>query len=114
MKWYAISEIDTNQIYFPTLRISDARSVKRLRKYGPIDTDFFWFLYPHQVEYQQALKVTISCSMDFQDYPFDSHVCSLDFGASSSISERLQLRYVFLPEIKISKSLRNFGNMQKI
>ena len=52
-----------------------------MRNYGPIDNDFFWIKYPHLIEYQQALKVTIYCSFDFKTFPFDSHNCDFNFGS---------------------------------
>ena len=95
-KWYAINEVDQYEVYFPTLQISDAKSVSRTRKYGPQDEDYFWFSYPHQFEYQQALKVEIYCTFDFTSFPFDAHECDFNFGASSSFSSVLMLNETFL------------------
>ena len=77
--WYAIKEDDQNQLYFPTLRINEAKLVSRTRKYGPTDEDFFWFFYPHNFEFQQALKVEIYCTFDFKSFPFDSHECDFKY-----------------------------------
>ena len=35
------------------------------------------------MEYYQEMKVTFACNYDFQNYPYDSHVCDFDFGMSS-------------------------------
>ena len=79
--WYGLTEVDQNEIYFPTLQISGAKTIQRTRKYGPKDSDYFWFKAPHNFEYQQALKATIYCSFDFQTYPFDTHYCDFNFVA---------------------------------
>ena len=34
------------------------------------------------LEYQQSVKATIYCSLDFKYYPFDKHTCSLNFGSA--------------------------------
>ena len=86
--WYAIKEDDQNQLYFPTLQINEAKLVSRTRKYGPTDEDFFWFFYPHNFEFQQALKVEIYCTFDFKSFPFDSHECRL-----SKIFEQFNIRF---------------------
>ena len=62
-----------------------------MRNYGPIDNDFFWIKFPHLIEYQQALKVTIYCSFDFKTFPFDSHNCDFNFGSLGIDVERILL-----------------------
>ena len=91
-----MNEKDAFQIYFPTLQIGNAKEITRTRKYGPQDDDYFWFLYPHYFEYQQALKVVIYCTFDFTSFPFDSHVCDLNFGASTSYDTVLKLNETIL------------------
>ena len=91
-----MNHVDQYEVYFPTLQVSDAKSVSRTRKYGPQDEDYFWFLYPHNFEYQQALKVEIYCTFDFTSFPFDSHKCDFNFGASSSYSTVLTLKETIL------------------
>ena len=104
--WYAINKDDQNQVYFPTLQINEAKSVSRTRKYGPTDEDFFWFLYPHFFEFQQALKVEIYCTFDFTSFPFDSHECDFEYGASSSYSSVLILNE---PWVRYEGEKREFG-----
>ena len=83
-------------MYFPTLQVSNAKEITRTRKYGPQDADYFWFLYPHNFEYQQALKVVIYCTFDFSSFPFDSHDCDFNFGASTSYDTVLKLNETIL------------------
>ena len=83
MNWYGVNEFDQTQIFTPTLEISGTKTIVRTRKYGAIDKDYFWYLHPDgMLEYQQSLKVTIYCSMNFEHFPFDYHKCDLNFGAS--------------------------------
>jgi hypothetical protein len=89
--WYGLTEADQNEIYFPTLQISGAKTIQRTRKYGPKDSDYFWFKDPHNFEYQQALKATIYCSFDFQTYPFDTHYCDFNFVAVDNTIKALSL-----------------------
>ena len=106
LRYYAVNEVDQYEVYFPTLQVSDAKSVSRTRKYGPQDEDYFWFLYPHNFEYQQALKVEIYCTFDFTSFPFDSNECDFNFGASSSYSSVLTLKETILRYKNIK---RRFG-----
>ena len=53
---------------------------------------YFWYFHPeNMMEYQQSLKVTIYCSMDFKHFPFDSHNCDLNFGASGITNNALKM-----------------------
>ena len=103
LRYYSVNEIDQHEVYFPTLQIKDAKHVSRTRKYGPQDEDYFWFLYPHEFEYQQALKIEIYCTFDFTSYPFDSHECDFDFGASSSFASLLYLNETLLRHKNIKR-----------
>ena len=89
--WYGLTEVDQNEIYFPTLQISGAKTIQRTRKYGSKDNDYFWFQSPYNLEYQQAIKASIYCSFDFQTYPFDTHYCDFHFVAADNTIGSLAL-----------------------
>ena len=36
------------------------------------------------VTYAERLKITFYCPFEFENFPFDSHYCSLNFGLSNS------------------------------
>ena len=92
INWYAVNKFDQTQIFTPTLEISGTKTIVRTRKYGAIDKDYFWYFHPeNMMEYQQSLKVTIYCSMDFKHFPFDSHNCDLNFGASGITNNALKM-----------------------
>ena len=91
-KWYEVNEFDETQIFTPTLEISGTKTIVRTRKYGAIDQDYFWYFHPeNMMEYQQSLKVKIYCSIDFKHFPFDSHTCDLNFGASGITINALKM-----------------------
>ena len=73
------------------MQISGAKAIQRTRNYGPIDNDFFWLKYPHHLEYQQSLQVTIYCSFDFKTFPFDDHNCDFNFGSVGNGMEKILL-----------------------
>lgn len=106
MEWYEVTKQDAKQIYFPSLKIQHAKSIIRQRKYSPTDSDYFWFHYPHSLEYQQSLKVTIYCTFDFSSYPFDSQICDFVYGSVSTPSKKLNLKPA---AINFKNSLTKYG-----
>ena len=98
--WYQVNEVDQNQIFFPTLQIIGAWKIERMRHYGPMDNDYFWFLHPNMMEwqlhpdmleFQQHLKVTIYCPFVFKTFPFDTNYCDFSFGALENENKSIQL-----------------------
>ena len=73
------------------LYLSGGKTLQRTRKYGPIDADYFWLLYPNKLEYHQSMKTTIYCSFKFKNYPFESQVCDLKFGSIEYYFKNLQM-----------------------
>ena len=73
-----------------------AKNIKRKMNFGPMDTDFFWYLQPNLFEFQQSLKVTIYCSLDFTTFPFDYHSCDLKYGSASATPINLLLEVPFI------------------
>ena len=43
------------------------------------------------MEYQQSVKTTVYCSLDFKYFPFDNHTCDLTFGDSTSTIAKLKV-----------------------
>ena len=71
--------------------MENAQGLFRERKVSITDSDFFWFKMPHQLEMQQAFKVTIYCTFDFSHYPFDYHYCDFNHGSSKNSLDWLNL-----------------------
>ena len=79
-------------MFFPKLRVHRAKEVVPVREYGPSnDADFFWHAYPNLLQYQERLKITIYCSFEFENFPFDSHECDFIFGLASYIDKTASL-----------------------
>ncbi len=106
---YPVSNEDAKQIYNPTLKFKNIKDIARERKYGFRDEDSFFLIPPHWLEYHQALKVTIYCPFDFTSYPFDSHQCQFNFGASDLTTDYLELEPTW---IRYNQSLIKPGNNQ--
>ncbi len=110
-----MDEVDQKKVFFPTVQFIGAKKVERIIDCGPnTNNNFFWFLYPklldyqlypNMLEYQQALKITIYCSFDFQAYPFDSHDCNFDFGLKEVESYRIKMNSTRIRYQKYKKEL---------
>ena len=87
--WYYMhsNDEDISNINLPQLKMKNVKKVVREMHYGARDKDYIWFKYPHLLEFRQTLMVTAYCSVDFTDFPFDSHICKVSFGAALN-SER--------------------------
>ena len=91
LHWYAVSHTESQEIFSPSLKIENAQELSRERKVSITDSDFFWFAMPHQLELQQAFKVTIYCTFDFTYFPFDSHYCDFNHGSAKHSLDYLYL-----------------------
>lgn len=80
-QWYEVSSLDAEHIFSPSFRVLKAKSVERERKYGPKDSDYFWFQLPHNLEYRQLLRIVLYCTFDFGHFPFDTHSCDFVYGS---------------------------------
>ena len=73
------------------MKIRNAKEIAAQEGYGPTVTHYYWYRNPHHLEYHETLKVTVYCSFEFGDFPFDSHVCPFNFGASDNADYNLNL-----------------------
>ena len=99
-----MSQAEAKEIFSPSLKIENAQDLTRERKVSITDSDFFWFSMPHTLEMQQAFKVTIYCTFDFSQFPFDSHYCDFSHG-----SARNSLDWLYL----LPAWIRNSGQIVK-
>ena len=83
-RWLYLDQSKANELFFPKMKVLNAKSVTRHKGYGPTDSHYFWFQYPHHLEYKETMKATVYCSFDFGSFPFDEHVCNFNFGASDN------------------------------
>lgn len=93
--WYAIDGQVAQDLFFPRLMVSNAKNVEVQRDFASYEMHYFWFAPPHHLEFQQVLKVTIYCSFDFSDFPFDSHECDFIF----ALRQNAMYSSILLPTI---------------
>ena len=80
-KWYKIHENESRERFFPKLRVQNSKEVVQDKEIGTKnDVEYYWFGYPNLHQYQERLKITVYCSFDFANFPFDNHQCDLNFG----------------------------------
>lgn len=89
--WYYIDQSISQSLFFPKLKIKNAKSSSSQIGYSPSKTHYYWYAHPHYLEYQETLKVVIYCSFEFSNFPFDQHTCDFNFGASSNADYNTRL-----------------------
>ena len=79
--WFQID--GTNfKIWHPTLYFENLVDIKKLIGYGADHNVQFWFNRMYQrLYYTEIIEVSVSCEMNFNDFPKDKHSCDLIFGA---------------------------------
>ena len=79
--WFQID--GTNfKIWHPTLYFENLVDIKKLIGYGADHNVQFWFNRVYQrLYYTEIIEVSVSCEMNFNDFPKDKHSCDLIFGA---------------------------------
>jgi hypothetical protein len=84
--------VEANLIWHPTLTFKNILNIEKLSSYGRgLSTKSFWLKYPHQIEYDEHIKLTIRCIFDFSKYPFDSNKCHMDFGDPAYDVENMRI-----------------------
>ena len=73
--------MDGKSYYFPRLRWLNAKEIGIAKEYGiSHEGDDFYLIHPHELAYVERGRITIYCSFDFSEFPFDSHTCDLNMG----------------------------------
>ena len=89
--WFYVDGEAADQLYFPKLKIRNAKSIDTQEQYSPKDHHYYWFQHPHHLEYSETLKVSIYCPFDFGSFPFETHECNFTFGSELLSVGSLQL-----------------------
>ena len=55
--------------------------------------------------YQERLKITIYCSFDFKNFPFDSHQCDLNLGVSNYFPDQVTISHAMIYHGNLSTTL---------
>ena len=80
--WILLAPEDLEQIYTPSLKIANLKSIKWGEIYGPSDLDYSFFALPHRLEYRIAFQAIVYCNFYFSDFPFDRHLCKFQIGSA--------------------------------
>ena len=66
------------------MRVRDAKEIVFGKEFGPNhDADYFWIHGDQYLLYQERMQITVYCPLEFEDFPFERHECSLNIGVSS-------------------------------
>ena len=66
----------TNEIWFPSIYVTNALKVEKLGSFGGDDMVSLWYKDGKGnsiFQYSEVIKVIIHCEMEFQNFPFDHH-----------------------------------------
>ena len=64
-----------DEIWLPTLTPDELKTFKILETTKSLEKLILTSDPDHRLFYQTTILVTFGCSMDFDDFPFDSHRC---------------------------------------
>ena len=110
--WLFLDTSVAQELFFPKMKKIRVKNIQQQRLYGPTSSNYFWFQYPHHLEYLETLKVEFYCSFDFTNFPFDQHKCNINFGSLG-----VSIKYIRLSPTKIiysGNSTKFGGKMMKI
>ena len=82
---------DKGAIWHPTLIFEKLLSYEKMGGYGGTGTYSFWYFGDHQMYYSEEVELKLFCNYDFTDFPFDSHVCKINWGDDEQGKEMIQL-----------------------
>lgn len=80
-KWFHIHDLDL--VWNPTFSFGNVLNTQKVSMYGGEKIKSLWFQppeYENDLEYAEELIVTVSCNLDFANYPFDENECPFFFG----------------------------------
>ena len=113
--WVYIDSETAEDLYFPTMKYRNVESIEVQKQCSPSSTsNYYWFKYPHHIEFIETIKITIYCTFEFSSYPFDHHQCNFTFGADYSSAGNLVLgpTVILFDESKTSLKQKSGINVQ--
>ncbi len=97
------------EIWLPAIMFYSVRKLTFIPSLTKKRNSVAWLYVPkNSLEFSTSLEVTITCTYDFYSYPFDSHVCPVNFGDSDYENSSVVSSY-FVILIKIAISRVFFG-----
>lgn len=95
LNWLLIDKELSKDLFFPKQQIKNVKYLKKAQPYSANTDDYYWFQVPHHFEYEESFMVTIFCSFNFGNFPFDQQQCDFTFG----LSEHVTLTSFLLPTL---------------
>ena len=82
-------------IWSPIIAFGNLLSYEKTKFYGGDKPFSFWFVDEGKRElvvYREEVQLSFSCPFTFENYPFDSNECTLEFGSQAWPTEKLNLK----------------------
>ena len=67
-------------IWHPILEFDNLLNYEKSKIYGDSYTHSLWYNGNQSFQYSEEIKLTFFCNFYFSDFPFDSHICQLEYG----------------------------------
>ena len=101
---------NVNEIWRPIIAFGHLMDYKKTMVYGGDKPFFFWFTNWSKYEfmvYHEEVQLSFACPFNFTNYPFDSHVCNLEFGCPSWPASQLRLQPPKIKYEHVSQTLQH-------
>lgn len=83
---------DINEVWSPIFYLMNSLEVKRHGSFGGEITNSFWYNHPNKLlDYKEVLYITLSCNMNFEMFPYDSHTCFFHMRAWNGDFKKVKL-----------------------
>ena len=89
--------VDSNEIgiWSPIINFGHLLTYEKTKFYGGYKPFSFWYGNTGKEEviiYHEEVQLSFSCPFNFENYPFDSNVCTLEFGSQAWTVKTLTLK----------------------
>jgi len=66
------------------------------------------------INYELGVRITISCRMNFDDYPLDAHTCQFQVGSYYDTKDMVTCTAAFIYDLKRQRSLQHFLTIEDL
>ena len=73
--WVLLDKAYISTLWRPNVHWSNSIKILKLPSLNQNIIGSFWYNHPNHFFYQEYLQLSISCDMNFEKYPYDSHEC---------------------------------------
>ena len=79
--WYVITDDDLELVWYPKISFGNILKVEKIVTLGTKRNSYFWInAFENKLEYEEDLKLTFACDMDFKQFPIDVQSCGFTLG----------------------------------